>query len=165
MNSQHVNTRKIKTKRMPLEMHWVQTNIDRFDHLLFFNHFTSYCKDKAIRRFKFIVNGWIQDEAAKERLMFNFWSWRKSKESKIFWKEKEVAIALSNSNTAELCNEESSTLISASTVNNNHSADSTIMPTILEELECFFSENINHPGSESNFSIDGANISKAFYNF
>jgi hypothetical protein len=42
-------------KCVPLEINWVNANLDQFGHIQFFDFFKSYSKNNAIRRFKMIV--------------------------------------------------------------------------------------------------------------
>jgi hypothetical protein len=70
------------------ELSWVQANYDQFDHLLFFNYFKSYNQRHAIRRFKAIVEQWIDSSEKKTTLLDNFNKCSQSKEFKIFWKQR-----------------------------------------------------------------------------
>ncbi|KAI7904961.1 uncharacterized protein BX663DRAFT_501177 [Cokeromyces recurvatus] len=108
------STTSTKKRVAPPELGWVKHNFDQFDHILFFNYFSSYHQRRAVRRFKTIVEFWINDESKKATLLNNYNKWSKSKEAKLYWKQRQEVKTSSEESSASFSETSTSTSITTS---------------------------------------------------
>jgi hypothetical protein len=156
-------THKKRVPRVPLEMNWVNSNFDQFDHIQFFDFFKTYKKNKAIRRFKLVVKDWIEDDTRREQLDNEFKRWCRSKEAKKYWNERE-----STSSSAE--NEEESSPTSKVTSSKGMSSatgsvSETVVSNASEEMKEFFQKNISCPDDFDSYIVDNNNYPRQFHQF
>jgi hypothetical protein len=83
-NSQNSNKRK---RRIPSDAQWCISNVDTLTPKSFFLFFHHTEKDLATRRYKLIIDKWI-DASNRTRLVNGLKAWRKSEEMILFWREK-----------------------------------------------------------------------------
>ncbi|KAG1491402.1 hypothetical protein G6F49_011975 [Rhizopus delemar] len=143
-----------KSRFKPAEYSWLKANYDHFNHILFFDAFSSYTKNRAGKRFLVLAHQWIDDPSKREALLNNFNKWRKSKEAKEYWK-----------NRADLVYSESETSSSNSTYNSSSPsivAQPSVATNITEEMDSFFSANLTLPSKSNRYVVDGVDISSCF---
>ncbi|ORE12471.1 hypothetical protein BCV71DRAFT_281240 [Rhizopus microsporus] len=76
--------KKPPTKRLPSEINWLHSNNSNILHISFFNFFKAYNKRKAHIRFLEVAK-YIEDEAKRKKVLEDYDQWRKSREAKDFW--------------------------------------------------------------------------------
>ncbi|CEG81522.1 hypothetical protein RMATCC62417_15716 [Rhizopus microsporus] len=92
------NLKAKRTRRIPVDAQWCINNIDSLSPKSFFicnNHFE---RASATRRYKLIVERWI-DSGEKTRLLIDLAQWKKSEEAVSFWKERSIVLLLTESET------------------------------------------------------------------
>lgn len=67
---------------------WVLVQGESFDHLKFFDFFSTYNKRTATSKFRAIANYWIDDSEKKNKLLDNYNKWKRSEEAKSYWKNR-----------------------------------------------------------------------------
>jgi hypothetical protein len=63
MNSNSQSSKKVN--KAPAELSWVLAQDESFDHLKFFDFFSTYKKRTATSKFRSIVNYWIENPEKK----------------------------------------------------------------------------------------------------
>ncbi|KAG1458805.1 hypothetical protein G6F46_006001 [Rhizopus delemar] len=78
-------------KRSPTpEFFWARQNDGKIDHIEFFNYFIHYSRKNVISRYSNILNIYLSDDNRRKLLAQKYKTWKSSKESKIFWQEREL---------------------------------------------------------------------------
>ncbi|CAO3624880.1 unnamed protein product [Mucor hiemalis] len=129
------------TKRKLAEYSWLKANYDHFDHMLFFEAFDAYSKNRSVSRFLILVNNWIDDTTRRDVLLQNFMTWKKSKEAKLYWKAR--ATRLAQSAQANPCISTPSTSTASTTT--SRSSRLSVVSNAAEELSDFFDANLTLP--------------------
>lgn len=69
-------------------------NLPDFDHLKFFEHVTGHSKRKATGASRIIIQSWIEDDQLKKKLQVNYDNWKRSNESKLYWKSRNISTGI-----------------------------------------------------------------------
>ncbi|KAG1138207.1 hypothetical protein G6F38_010737 [Rhizopus arrhizus] len=149
MNSNSQSSKKVN--KAPAELSWVLAQDESFDHLKFFDFFSTYKKRTATSKFRSIVNYWIENPEKKKKLLTNYNKWKKSKEAKFYWETR--LISQSSEPLSDFA--ESGTIAPRT---------NTVTTSDLDSLKDFFERNILDSRSGA-YIIQGVDISAGFYNF
>ncbi|KAG1275899.1 hypothetical protein G6F65_009590 [Rhizopus arrhizus] len=148
MNSNSQSSKKVN--KAPAELSWVLAQDESFDHLKFFDFFSTYKKRTATSKFRSIVNYWIENPEKKKKLLTNYNKWKKSK-AKFYWETR--LISQSSEPLSDFA--ESGTIAPRT---------NTVTTSDLDSLKDFFERNILDSRSGA-YIIQGVDISAGFYNF
>lgn len=87
-------------RRPPSDAQWCLENVDKLDLKSFTIHTGMTDKTKTLTRYKNIISKWINDHAAKKRLLSDLKTWLSTVDSIAFWQERSRARTLAKSRAA-----------------------------------------------------------------
>ncbi|CEG68054.1 hypothetical protein RMATCC62417_04386 [Rhizopus microsporus] len=188
MKGLKINTpskRKAK-QQIPTELNWVYKNIDSFNHIKFFDFFQSYDRPTSSRRFKYIVANFISEENKRNEILENYNTWKRKKEAKLYWKQREkqrndkfmnnfVAmdkpVLLTESTSTSKFNESNSTTTTIISVDSMKSSNTSTPITVksddigIDQAKTLISEAVCPPDEDDCYMIGNMNVSTCFFDF